>query len=295
MGHWHGDELDRDAVLARIGYTGDTAPTPATLAALHRAYATSIPFENLDILIDRPIRLDVESLQDKMIHRRHGGYCFEHAALFAALLESLGYRFSALIGRVTLGAPPHNRPATHALLLVEFADGARYLCDVGFGRGPLEPLELVDGATVDQDGWRLRLTGPQTGDDAAAVLPVADWALWQRTSVDGEVGWVDRHRFPLAPKFPIDFAVASHFVSTSPRSPFTMRPFVQRFTPERHDTLDGDTVTTIAPDGRIVETRTVAVEELPQLLADVFDIDLDDDEARALVAAVPGLPGLTPR
>lgn len=89
-----------------------------------------MPFENLEIMLGRSIPLDVESLQDKLVARRRGGYCFEHGALFAALLERLGFRFPALVGRVTMGAPPASRLATHALLAVEFDDGTRKLCDV---------------------------------------------------------------------------------------------------------------------------------------------------------------------
>ena len=35
---------------------------PAVLEALHLAHATHIPFENLDILLKRPVRLDLASL-----------------------------------------------------------------------------------------------------------------------------------------------------------------------------------------------------------------------------------------
>ncbi len=53
------EDLDLEAYLARIGYAGDLDPTVETLTALHRAHVLSIPFENLDILLGRPIRLDL--------------------------------------------------------------------------------------------------------------------------------------------------------------------------------------------------------------------------------------------
>jgi len=83
------EALDLDAYLARIGYDGGVDPTVETLAALHRAHVLSIPFENLDILLGRPIRLDLASLQAKLIRARRGGYCFEQNSLFAAVLERL--------------------------------------------------------------------------------------------------------------------------------------------------------------------------------------------------------------
>ena len=51
--------LDLPAYTRRIRYAGPLAATRATLDALHLAHATAIPFENLDILLGRPIRLDL--------------------------------------------------------------------------------------------------------------------------------------------------------------------------------------------------------------------------------------------
>ncbi|MCF8569128.1 arylamine N-acetyltransferase [Gordonia sp. HY002] len=275
MTTWHSDDLDLPAYLARIGVTGEPSPTLDTLAALHRGHTTSIPFENLEIMLGRGIPLDLESLQRKLIGSRRGGYCFEHVTVFAAALERIGFRFTALSGRVTLGGDWSSRPPTHAVIVVE-SGGRRYLCDVGFGRGPLEPIELVDGTDVDQDCWRLRLTSEPVGD----VFGTDRWILWQRVGDD----WVDRHTFTANPQFPIDYRVGSHFVSTSPRSPFTTRPFVQRFAADAHHTLDDSTLTTAAPDGTQT-SREVPVDELPTLLRDVFDIDLTDADGRSLVAS----------
>ena len=61
------EELDLQAYLQRIGYDGGLDPTVETLTALHRAHVLSIPFENLDILLGRPIRLDLASLQAKLV------------------------------------------------------------------------------------------------------------------------------------------------------------------------------------------------------------------------------------
>ncbi|MFW0788160.1 arylamine N-acetyltransferase family protein [Gordonia sp. CPCC 205333] len=285
MTTWHGDELDLDAYLERIGYAGNRAPTQATLAALHRAHTTSIPFENLEIILGRQIVLDLKALQHKMIRQRRGGYCFEHVALFAASLERLGFGFTALSGRVMLGAKTI-RPRTHALLVVEFDDGGRWLCDVGFGRGPLEPIELIAGNEVDHDGWRLKLSTAPLGADTEVFHP-EQWTLWQRSVVDGEIGWLDRHVFTLDPQYPIDFAVGNHFVSTSPRSPFVTRPFAQRFAAEIQHTLDGITWTTTTPDGASSE-REVGIDDLPALLADTFEIELTAGDASALVDAMSG-------
>ncbi|KAB2386150.1 arylamine N-acetyltransferase family protein [Actinomadura montaniterrae] len=282
---WQSDLLDLPAYLKRIGYDGAPRPDAATLRALHRAHVTSIPFENLEIMLGRPVELDLAAVQGKLVDRPRGGYCFEHNRLFAAVLEKIGFEVTALTGRVSMGAEKL-LPGTHALLLVRTpgqpADEAALLCDVGFGGGPLEPLAFPgDGADVDQDGWGLRLRPGRT----TAALPAGAqvWEMHQR----GPDGWFRRHSFPLVEAFRVDFDVLNHYVSTSPRSPFTRRPFVQRFSPEAHLVLDGTAVTVTRPAGE-TETRDVAPARLPEVLAEEFGIVLEGGDPARLVARVDG-------
>src|SRR5437867_3136447 len=96
--------VDLKSYLTRICFEGDLAPTVETLRRLHLAHATHIPFENLDVLLRRPILLDLDSLFAKLVHGGRGGYCFEQNALFAAVLEEVGFRVKRLAGRVRMGA-----------------------------------------------------------------------------------------------------------------------------------------------------------------------------------------------
>lgn len=270
--HWNGAELDLDAYLARIGYTGDRAPTLATLRALVYAHTTTIPFENLESILGRPVPLDLESLQDKLIRHRRGGYCYENVGLFAAALERLGFGVTGLSGRVTMGVSDGLRPATHALLRVTTGDDDRvWICDVGFGSGPLAPYELVEGGEFALGDWRFRL------EHATGELDTDLWVLHQF----GRDGWIDRYTFTPNPQYRIDFAVGNHFVSTSPRSPFTARPFVQRFLPDVHHVLDNLTLITEYPNGTS-ETRELELAELRKILTEVFDIELSEPDAAAL-------------
>ncbi|WP_067697346.1 arylamine N-acetyltransferase family protein [Nocardia jejuensis] len=272
---WNGADLDLDAYLNRIGFSGKRTPTLATLRALVQAHTTTVPFENLEIILGRGVPLDVHALQDKMIRRRRGGYCYENVGLFAAALERIGFEFTGLSGRVTMGAAGL-RPPTHALLLVSPADDERrWLVDVGFGSGPLEPVELTgDRGEFELGAWRYRL------ERGAGALGSELWTLYQF----GRDGWIDRHTFTLNPQYRIDYAVGNHFVSTSPRSPFTMRPFVQRFLPHVHHQIDGTTWTFTYPDGT-GEVRELEAAELPKVLAEVFDIELDEADAARLARA----------
>src|SRR5215471_14344829 len=131
--------FDLPAYLRRIGYAGDLSPSRKTLDAVHLAHATHIPFENLDILLGRPIRLDLASLQAKLVAGRRGGYCFEQNALFAAVLEQLGFAVTRLAARVRFRTD-RVLARTHMTLRVD-VDGVPLLADVGFGgEGPMRPV-----------------------------------------------------------------------------------------------------------------------------------------------------------
>ncbi|MGW0004419.1 arylamine N-acetyltransferase family protein [Nocardia grenadensis] len=273
--HWNGAALDLDAYLARIGYTGPRTPTRAVLRELVAAHTTTVPFENLEAVLGRPVPLDLETLQDKLVRRRRGGYCYENVIVFAAALERFGFGVTGLSGRVTMGSGGL-RPATHALLRITVSDDDRaWLADVGFGAGPSEPYPLVEHPDeFTLGGWRFRLerTRGELGGD--------EWVLHQFASA----GWVDRYTFTPEPQYRIDYEVGNHFVATSPRSPFTQRPFVQRFLPGVHHTLDGSTLTTEYPDGTS-DSRELELAELAKALGEVFDIDIPDEDAEALITA----------
>lgn len=64
--------FDLHAYLARIGFTGATQPTLTTLQQLHHAHVCSIPFENIDVLLNRPVHLETEAIQEKLVTARRG-------------------------------------------------------------------------------------------------------------------------------------------------------------------------------------------------------------------------------
>lgn len=86
--------IDVGAYLDRIGCSGEP-----TLAAVHRAHVTSIPFENLDPWSGRPVSLDLADVERKLVTERQGGYCFEHNLLLGAALQQLGYGVELLLAR----------------------------------------------------------------------------------------------------------------------------------------------------------------------------------------------------
>jgi N-hydroxyarylamine O-acetyltransferase len=249
--------VDLVAYFGRINYAGDRSATTAVLNALHRAHVMHIPFENLDVLLGRPIRLDLESLQAKMVNGRRGGYCFEQNALFAAVLESLGFRLTRLAARVRLGATGV-RPRAHMSLLVE-VDHSPWLADVGFGAdGLLEPLPLVEGRESRQGAWTYR------------VIREADsWVLQSRR---GEA-WVDLYSFTLEPQYPIDYEVVNFFTATYPDSIFRKMLTAQRTTLDTRFTLRNRTFT-VEHAGELHESTLTSDDELRSVLLETFGLDI---------------------
>src|SRR6266852_721689 len=92
--------MDPKDYLERIGYPGRIRLSPDVLRSLHSGHLLSIPFENLNIHLSRPIILSENALYDKIIKHHRGGFCYELNGLFAGLLDELGYRVSMLSARV---------------------------------------------------------------------------------------------------------------------------------------------------------------------------------------------------
>lgn len=68
-------ERDIDGYCARIGYVGPREPTLVVLRASVAGHTAAIPFENLDVLAKRPVRLDQPALREKLVYQQRGGYC----------------------------------------------------------------------------------------------------------------------------------------------------------------------------------------------------------------------------
>lgn len=251
--------VDLNTYSARVGYTGGFAPALDTLRDLHLAHATHIPFENIDVLLGRPVLLEIESLWNKLVLGGRGGYCFEQNSLFAGVLEAAGFRVRRLAARVRMGTTGI-RPRGHMLLLVEAA-GEQWLCDVGFGMdGLLHPIPFRPGEPSAQFAWQYRIA--QEG----AVYALQSLRL---------TGWTDLYAFGLEEQYPMDYEVANYFTSTWPESVFRKNLLVQLPGPDLRLMLFNLTLTERTPNG-ITET-TVADTALLDVLSSRFGLCLPPD------------------
>jgi len=139
--------MDPLAYLQRIRVDPrETGPTARVLAALQLAHLCAVPFENLDILWPRPLRLDRRTFYRKIVAEGRGGICYELNGLFAWLLGRLGFAAHIVSARAYRPAGVLRSEYDHMAIVVRL-DGRPLLVDVGFGGAqPRQPLPL-DGTT----------------------------------------------------------------------------------------------------------------------------------------------------
>lgn len=250
--------VDEDAYFRRIGYAGSREPTLETLRAVHARHPQAIAFENLDPFLRRSVKLDLASLERKLVHEGRGGWCFEQNLLFAAVLRSLGFSVSGLAARVVWNAPPGAvRPRGHMLLRIDLA-GESYLADVGFGGLTLTaPLRLAPNVEQPTPHELFRLL--EAGGE-----------LIMQALVRGE--WRPLYRFDLQPQLPPDYEAANWYLSTYPESHFLSTLMVARPQPDRRLALANRRLSIHPLRGDIEQRELASVKELRGVLEELFDL-----------------------
>jgi N-hydroxyarylamine O-acetyltransferase len=255
------DDANISAYFERVGFAGSIAPNLQTLQLLAAAHPAAIPFENLNPLLDRPVRLDQKSLEQKLLHERRGGYCFEQNLLFMRMLRSLGYEVRPIAARVLWGRPADAiTPRSHMALAVDLG-GATWLCDVGFGgTTPTAPLRLRSGAEQETPHDTFRILG----EDPALRLEI-------RVAEDD---WRPLYRFDLSEQHEVDFAAPNWFAATHPDSIFRTGLTAARAEKARRLTLHDTTFTTRPVGGESEKRELTSVAEVKEVLAGSFGISL---------------------
>ena len=268
-----GAEFDQAAWLRRIGYDGPTDPTLATLKAVVAAHAGAISYESIDVLLRRPPRLDLASLQQKMIAGRRGGYCFEQNMLFRGGLRSLGFDITSLQARVIRGlAIDAPRPCLHMVLRVDLPEGA-FLADVGFGNlAPTAPLLLL--ADLEQETPHETMRFVRLGDELV---------LQSRL---GET-WEHIYRVVSLPRVDAEYDICNWFTTSHPDSPYRSNMIAARPGPDRtRITMFNARITTRHATG-VVERRFVQhAAEYREVLADDFGLSFTPAEIDEALATV---------
>lgn len=263
---WQLQEYDVDAYLALTG-VGRARPGLELLEVLHREHVRTFPFANVDVLFGAHPGVTPATVQRQLVERGRGGYCFEHAQLFAVVLEDLGFTVRRHLGRVH--SPQNTR--THMTVAVQL-DGTWFLTDPGFGFSLSGPIALQDGAQRDEGGRTFGIDHTlEDGGDR--------WTLRR----DGEL----QHITDSLTVQPVDVRTGHVLTSTNAGSGrFTGSLVVARHTDAGHVTITESTWTRRAPGRPTVHeqiTPAHAVEAVREL-----GVRLVGDEPARLLGILEG-------
>lgn len=254
--------IDLDAYLRRIGYSGKRDASIDTLRELHALHPQAIAFENLDPLLKRPVKLDPASLQAKLVDGGRGGYCFEHNTLFANVLRQLGFTVKEATARVRWSVPQGVKtPRVHCLLFVE-AEGDDYLVDVGFGGNVLTaPLKLAsrDEQKTPHEDFRL------VDDDDRVVI--------QEAKING--AWTPLYAYDFADTHPADYEMGNWLTSTHPQSIFVNGLLGARAEPGKRYAIRDNQLAVHTVNGGTEKKTLGSAGEMRDALTDLFKLRLD--------------------
>ncbi|HEV8389350.1 MAG TPA: arylamine N-acetyltransferase [Dongiaceae bacterium] len=255
--------FDLSAYFARIGYDGPRTPTLETLRAIQLLHPLAIAFENLNPFLALPVKLDIGSLQRKLVQSRRGGYCFEQNSLLLHVLRALGFRVSGLAGRVVWNRPDDTTPPrSHMVLRVELDEGT-FLADVGFGMSPTAPLRLQPD--IEQ----------QTPHEPFRLLKDGEHFTLQ-CKLAGR--WQSFYRFDLNEQEPVDYEVANHYVSTWPTSHFVTSLIAARALPDGRYGLRGNRLSIHRLNGESEQRVLTSAAEMRATLHGLFDIAVPEPD-----------------
>lgn len=244
--------------LQRIKYNGPLDLSQKTLESLHLAHLFAVPFENLDIHLNRPIVLDDERLFRKIVEDRRGGFCYELNSVFAQLLRSLGFNVTMLSGGVMSENGNFGPNFDHMTLMIEMKE--RWLVDVGFGDSFRMPVRLDERGEQKQgnDSYRIDSDGE---------------SLTYLRFLSGE--WRPQYLFTLEPRELSDYEEMCRYHQTSPKSHFTRKRVCTLATPEGRITLsDRRLITTVG--GERTERELTGEEEYQSVLRDHFGVAIKE-------------------
>ncbi|HUP98419.1 MAG TPA: arylamine N-acetyltransferase [Usitatibacter sp.] len=252
--------MNLDAYLARIGLVAPASADLPTLRELHRLHTTTIPFENLSPFLGEKVLLDIASLEEKLVRRKRGGWCFEHNLFFTHVLREIGYEVKTLAARVRWNVAPNVTTARSHMVMLVLVEGERFIADVGFGGLTLTaPLHLQPGLEqqTPHEPHRLRLEGDK-------------YTLEAR--IAGE--WQALYVFDLHEQLQADYEVSNWYLANFPQSQFVTGIIAARADADCRHALRNTRYAIHYRGGETQRRHLGSVEELKAVLSGPMRIPL---------------------
>lgn len=227
-------------------------------------HVATFAFSSVGCQLGDNLPLDFESLYNRIVIKRRGGYCFEQNGLLFGILEELGFSPKLFLGRVIHNKDTHPG-LTHRISIIEY-DGQQFVLDVGFGfLGPSLPIPM--SGIECNDGRTFRIAERSPGEYHMQVMKDGEYFSLYRFELarygqaDCELGHFFSHRHPQA-NF-VNHLVASLIKKEETRSLVDLKYWIIEQSRTRSYDISG-------------------LKELGHILVDELGIQVTEDENRQL-------------
>ena len=239
----------------RIGFNGTATIDLVTLKAIHTAHVLAIPYENLDVYLERPVDQDINRIFHKIVNDGRGGWCYEMNGLLGWALREIGFDVTRRMAGVFRADRGDEAFGNHLIHTVELGD--TYVVDVGIGDFIKEPAILREGTFVEK-GKTYQLER------------LADKS-WRFHNIEG--ARPPSFDFFYAPADEDQLIATCGTLQSDPESMFRQNLICQQMTIEGFRSLIGRRYTDTADGAAGVEGRLIESEaELEQIITDRFGI-----------------------
>ncbi|PVX52444.1 N-hydroxyarylamine O-acetyltransferase [Balneicella halophila] len=250
--------MDIDRYLDRINYKGSLAPNLTTLKRLQKAHLLAVPFENLDVHTQTPIKLDTKHIYEKIAANNRGGFCYELNGLFYKLLNILGYDVKRISARVYIENTGYSPEYDHLTIIAHIGD-EDYLTDLGFGDFLFEPIALARDNEI-YDG-RNHYSVDMYNDEY--------WRINKSNDGESTPEFIFKN---IDRKFE-EFENRCNYHQTNPDSSFVRKRLISLPTKDGRVTLTGNTLK-LTRNSKTIESREIDAVDFPNILWEKFRIKL---------------------
>ncbi|MBC98016.1 MAG: hypothetical protein CME63_09720 [Halobacteriovoraceae bacterium] len=230
-------------------------------------------FNNVDILLSNReiLRLDFDSLYQKIKVRKRGGYCFELNELFYRLQIKDGQDIQRVLARVTYGESSENKPRTHQMSIINIMGGL-YLVDVGFG--PYAPTCSIPlNGEVVEDFYQKKFIVRKGKNDTFQLGVLKDEGFFSLYEFD-----LNQYRQP-------DFELANYYTNTHNDSKFTNNLLMAQFS-DKKISFFNNLVFSVIENGEREDRNIDSAEDFFKVLSRSFTLKLSREECLKLFRIV---------
>ena len=243
--------------LKRIDFKATPRASPDCMFQLQKNHLLHVPFENLDILLHRPITLNANDWYKKIVENNRGGFCYELNGLFNEMLKAIGFKTHLISCRpFNASTQTFNEEFDH-LAIITTIEKNQWLVDVGFGNFSVVPLKIEDD--IEQDDGRI-------------IYRMVDFEHSHLVQSKTHTGnWKSEYLLSEKAYDINDFALKCQYHQTSPQSHFTQNRVCSKLTATGRITLT-DKKLKLTQNEHITEIEVADEEQFRTYLKIYFHI-----------------------